>query len=198
MRASATPGSSTPIPRSSGCATSSRARSTTSILTPCSISGRASPRSRRGSAGTRISADCRPSSVSSSTRRGDCRSPTSMRTFASKRRANRTLAVYLAGEDALAAECAPGETGEIAVRLGRAFVRLAGAGEGSPRRMRALVARQGRRRVRRGGSRSEAAHAFAAARVARRPPRRARTAAPASLSAPRRRSARSRPADFWR
>ena len=53
------------------------------------------------------------------------------------------LAVYLAGEDALAAECAPGETGEIAVRLGRAFVRLAGAGEGSPRRMRALVARQG-------------------------------------------------------
>jgi precorrin-3B synthase len=53
------------------------------------------------------------------------------------------LAVYLAGEDALAAECAPGQTGEIAVRLGRAFVRLAGAGEGSPRRMRALVARLG-------------------------------------------------------
>ena len=53
------------------------------------------------------------------------------------------LAIYLAGEDALAAECAPGETGEIAARLGGAFVRLAGAGEGSPRRMRALVARLG-------------------------------------------------------
>jgi precorrin-3B synthase len=53
------------------------------------------------------------------------------------------LAIFLAGEDALAAECAPGETGEIAVRLGRAFVRLAGAGERSPRRMRALAQRMG-------------------------------------------------------
>jgi precorrin-3B synthase len=53
------------------------------------------------------------------------------------------LAIYLSGEDALAAECTPGETGEIAARLGRAFFRLAGAGEGSPRRMRALVARLG-------------------------------------------------------
>jgi precorrin-3B synthase len=53
------------------------------------------------------------------------------------------LAIYLAGDDALAATCAPGETGEVAARLGRAFVRLAGAGEGSPRRMRALVARLG-------------------------------------------------------
>jgi precorrin-3B synthase len=57
------------------------------------------------------------------------------------------LAVYIAGEDALAAVCAPSETGEIAARLGRAFVRLAGAGEESPRRMRALVARAGARRV---------------------------------------------------
>jgi precorrin-3B synthase len=54
-----------------------------------------------------------------------------------------TLAIYLAGEDAFAAECAPGETGEVAARLGRAFVRLAGAVEGSPRRMRALVGRLG-------------------------------------------------------
>jgi precorrin-3B synthase len=54
-----------------------------------------------------------------------------------------TLAVYLAGEDAFAAECPPLETGEIAARLGRAFVRLAGAGEGAPRRMRVLVERRG-------------------------------------------------------
>jgi precorrin-3B synthase len=57
--------------------------------------------------------------------------------------AGKTLAAFLAGEDALAVECAPGETGEIAARLGRAFVRLAGAGEGSPRRMRALVEGRG-------------------------------------------------------
>ena len=54
-----------------------------------------------------------------------------------------TLAVFLAGEDALAAECAPAETGEVAARLGRAFIRLAGAGEDAPRRMRALVGRRG-------------------------------------------------------
>jgi precorrin-3B synthase len=54
-----------------------------------------------------------------------------------------TLAVYLAGDDALAAACPPGETGEIAARLGRAFVRLAGAGESGARRMRALVQRIG-------------------------------------------------------
>jgi precorrin-3B synthase len=54
-----------------------------------------------------------------------------------------TLAVFLTGEDALAAQCAPSETGEVAARLGRAFVRLAGAGEGAPRRMRALVGRRG-------------------------------------------------------
>ena len=56
--------------------------------------------------------------------------------------AGETLAVFLAGEDALAAECAPGAVGEIAARLGRAFVRLAGEGEGASRRMRALVERR--------------------------------------------------------
>ena len=50
-----------------------------------------------------------------------------------------TLAVFLAGEHALAGECAPGGTGEAAARLGRAFIRLAGAGADPPRRMRALV-----------------------------------------------------------
>jgi len=53
------------------------------------------------------------------------------------------LAIFLAGEDALAAECAPGETGEIVAGLGRAFIRLAGAGERSPRRMRSLAQRMG-------------------------------------------------------
>ncbi len=53
------------------------------------------------------------------------------------------LAVFLAGDDALAAECRPGETGEIAARLGLAFLTLAGAGEAAPRRMRALVERTG-------------------------------------------------------
>ena len=53
------------------------------------------------------------------------------------------LAVYLAGDDALAAACAPDGTGEVAARLGRAFVRLAGSGDGAPRRMRALVERIG-------------------------------------------------------
>jgi precorrin-3B synthase len=54
-----------------------------------------------------------------------------------------TFAVFLGGEDALASECTPGETGEIAARLGRAFMRLAGAGETAPRRIRALVERSG-------------------------------------------------------
>jgi len=54
---------------------------------------------------------------------------------------SKALAVFLAGEDGLAAECAPAETGEVAARLGCAFVRLAGAGEGAPRRMRMLVSR---------------------------------------------------------
>jgi precorrin-3B synthase len=54
-----------------------------------------------------------------------------------------TLAVYLAGDDLLAAQCAPDETGDVAARLGDAFLVLAGAGEAAPRRMRALVERTG-------------------------------------------------------
>ena len=50
-----------------------------------------------------------------------------------------TLAVFLACDDALAAECAPGETGDAAARLGEAFLALAGAADAAPRRMRALV-----------------------------------------------------------
>ena len=54
-----------------------------------------------------------------------------------------TFAVYLAGDDTLAAQCAPDETGDVAARLGLAFLALAGAGEAAPRRMRALVEREG-------------------------------------------------------
>jgi precorrin-3B synthase len=53
------------------------------------------------------------------------------------------FAVFLAGEDALAAECAPGETGGIAAQLGLAFLALAGAERPAPRRMRALIERRG-------------------------------------------------------
>jgi precorrin-3B synthase len=56
---------------------------------------------------------------------------------------DRTLAVFLAGDDALAARCAPAEVGDVAARLGRAFLALAGDGEAAPRRMRALVERIG-------------------------------------------------------
>ena len=52
-----------------------------------------------------------------------------------------TLAVFLAGDDALAAQCAPAEAGDVAARLGLAFLTLAGVGEAAPRRMRALVER---------------------------------------------------------
>jgi precorrin-3B synthase len=54
-----------------------------------------------------------------------------------------TFAVFLAGEDTLATQCAPGETGDIATRLGFAFLTLAGAGDAAPRRMRGLVEREG-------------------------------------------------------
>ncbi len=54
-----------------------------------------------------------------------------------------TFAVFLAGDDALAAQCAPAEAGDVAARLGRAFLALAGAGEAAPRRTRALVERIG-------------------------------------------------------
>jgi precorrin-3B synthase len=53
------------------------------------------------------------------------------------------FAVFLAGDDALAVPCAPDEAGDVAARLGLAFLALAGAGEGAPRRMRALVERTG-------------------------------------------------------
>ena len=51
--------------------------------------------------------------------------------------------VFVAGDDALAAQCAPNEMGDVAARLGLAFLALAGAGEAAPRRMRALVERTG-------------------------------------------------------
>jgi precorrin-3B synthase len=54
-----------------------------------------------------------------------------------------TFAVFLAGDDALAAECAPFATGDVAARLGLAFLALAGDGEQAPRRMRALIERDG-------------------------------------------------------
>jgi precorrin-3B synthase len=57
------------------------------------------------------------------------------------------FAVFLASEDALAAECAPDETGHVAARLGLASIRLVGAGETAPRRMRALVERVGAKAV---------------------------------------------------
>jgi precorrin-3B synthase len=54
-----------------------------------------------------------------------------------------TLAIFLAGDDALASRCAPDATGDVAARLCLAFLALAGAGEAAPRRMRALVERTG-------------------------------------------------------
>jgi precorrin-3B synthase len=54
-----------------------------------------------------------------------------------------TFAVSLAGDDALAAQCAAAETGDVAARLGLAFLALAGDGEAAPRRMRTLVEREG-------------------------------------------------------
>ena len=54
-----------------------------------------------------------------------------------------TFSVFLAGDNALAAECAQDEIGDVAGRLGRAFLALAGAGEVAPRRMRTLVERDG-------------------------------------------------------
>ena len=83
-----------------------------------------------------------------------------------------TFAVFLAGEDALAAECAPDEIGDVAARLGAAFLALAGAGEAAPRRMRALVEGKGTRTVfAEAGCEAEAARAFIRTRVAPRRPR---------------------------
>jgi precorrin-3B synthase len=58
-----------------------------------------------------------------------------------------TFAVFLAGDAALAAECAPDETGDVAARLGQSFLALAGVGEAASRRMRALVERRGAQAV---------------------------------------------------
>ncbi len=58
-------------------------------------------------------------------------------------RGERCFAGYLAGEDALAVTCAPAEIGDVAARLGRAFLRLAGKSADAPRRMRALVEQDG-------------------------------------------------------
>jgi precorrin-3B synthase len=57
------------------------------------------------------------------------------------------FAAYVAGEDALAAICAPGQVGEAAARLAGAFLALAGTGENAARRMRALVRRNGAKAV---------------------------------------------------
>jgi precorrin-3B synthase len=54
-----------------------------------------------------------------------------------------TFAVFLGGEDALSAECPPGETGEIAARLSLAFMALPGSGDAATRRMRALIEQRG-------------------------------------------------------
>ena len=54
-----------------------------------------------------------------------------------------TFAVFVAGEDALAVECGPDEIGDVAARLGLAFLHLASAGDATSRRMRALVERDG-------------------------------------------------------
>ncbi len=70
---------------------------------------------------------------------------------------DQAFAVFVGGEDALSAECAPRETGEMAARLGLAFMALARPGEAAPRRMRALVEHRGAETV------------FAAARLQARP-----------------------------
>ncbi len=57
------------------------------------------------------------------------------------------FAVYLAADDGLAAICAPGEVGEVAARLARAFLALAGVDDGAERRMRAVVLRDGARAI---------------------------------------------------
>ena len=54
-----------------------------------------------------------------------------------------TLAVFLAGDGTQAARCTPAEAGDVAARLGLAFLELSGVGGAAPRRMRALVERIG-------------------------------------------------------
>jgi precorrin-3B synthase len=55
--------------------------------------------------------------------------------------------VHLAGRDAIAATCRPGEVGEAAARLAQAFLALAGTNGSAARRMRALVERHAAGRV---------------------------------------------------
>ena len=116
-------------------------------LDPEALSRSRTERCRPGKAargGRSACGACRRSSASSLTRMAACRSATSTRTSAS-RRPRWHVAVFLAGEMRWPRECAPDEIGDVAARLGRAFLALAGAGEAAPRRMRALVERKVRR-----------------------------------------------------
>jgi precorrin-3B synthase len=61
--------------------------------------------------------------------------------------ANTVFAVFLAGEDGLAAICAEAEVGDVAARLALAFLVLAGEHAGAARRMRSLVERVGAKPV---------------------------------------------------
>ena len=163
MRASARSASSTPTPRSSGCATSSRARSTTSIPKRCF--------------------DLAPSVAALETRLAedaDLRRLPAKFSFVLDARGRLPLADvdadirFEASRDGTLRcvispattrspqNARPRETGEVAARLATRFLRLAGAGEDAPRRMRALVERRGANgRVRRGRARGQAAPAFA-------------------------------------
>ena len=106
---------------------------------------------------------CRRNSASSSTRAAACRSPTSTRTSASRPQRDAEGAVFavrLAGDDALASLCAPGDVAETAARLARAFLARAGSGDGA--RAADARARRARRRacgLRRGRTRGRAAAA---------------------------------------
>ena len=53
------------------------------------------------------------------------------------------FAVFLAGDDAISADCDPTSTGDAVARIARAFLQFAGAGENAAHRIRALVARIG-------------------------------------------------------
>ena len=57
--------------------------------------------------------------------------------------ANGTFTVTLAGDDTQATQCAPDAVGDVAARLANSFLALAGDGESAPRRIRALVEREG-------------------------------------------------------
>ena len=66
---------------------------------------------------------------------------------AARREKAAEFAIFLAGDDALAARCVPAQTGEAAARLASAFLALAGDVEGAGLRMRTLVGRVGAKRV---------------------------------------------------